>query len=441
MLFNSYTFLFVFLPVCIFGFLLTYKRSSQNKILFWLTACSLFFYSYEHPSYFFLIFFSIIFNYFVGSHLQDHANKKLLIIGIITNLMLLAYFKYMNFFTSEILSIFNNSNSIKLDIVLPIGISFYTFQSITYLVDSYKQLLKNKNFLRFALYITFFPQLIAGPIVHYSTVSKQFKSLKDNFHTENFIIGLTIFSFGLFKKVVIADTFGEKAHAFHQGVLLGSDPSFFTAWFGMFFYTIQIYFDFSGYSDMAVGLGRLFGIKLPINFWSPYKSTSIIDFWKRWHITLSTFLRDYLYIPLGGNRVGPIKRYLNLLITMLLGGLWHGAGWTFIIWGGLHGCYLMINHFFRYINIFKFIPLPKYISIRLGHILTFLAVIFAWVFFSAANVENAFSIANGMLGLNGIIIPSKIANLLGSNGEQIFALFFIKTQQYVEFVSKIKQPI
>ena len=313
---------------------------------------------------------------------------------LITDLGLL-YYKYAFFIISNIpiSQISELANSLNLnDIVLPLAISFFTFQQISYLVDAYSGGTKEYDFLNYCLFVTFFPQLIAGPIVHHKEIIPQFHRLRNFvFCHRNFALGLTLFIFGLSKKLLVADQLSPLvAQAFANASAL----NFTEAWVGALNYTFQLYFDFSGYSDMAVGLGLMFNITLPVNFNSPYKALSISDFWRRWHITLSNFLRDYLYIPLGGNRKGRTRQYINLLFTMLLGGLWHGAGWTFLLWGGLHGTFLVINHWWRGLKV----PLPKIIC----WFITFSAVVMTWVIFRAPNMHDAMEMLKAMVGLKGI---------------------------------------
>jgi D-alanyl-lipoteichoic acid acyltransferase DltB (MBOAT superfamily) len=293
-------------------------------------------------------------------------------------------------------------------VILPLGISFITFQKIAYLVDAYQGKTREYNFLHFCLFVTFFPQLIAGPIVHHREVMPQFNEPRIyRFSYENLAVGVTIFALGLFKKVMIADNIALHATPVFDAAAQGTPLSLLEAWSGALAYTLQLYFDFSGYSDMAIGLGRMFGIRLPVNFYSPYKAANIIDFWRRWHITLSRFLRDYLYIPLGGNRKGPVRRYLNLFVTMLLGGLWHGAGWTFVFWGGLHGLYLIINHAWQALR--RILGRPAGDGTRVGRwvgrILTFLAVVVAWVFFRAESFPAALAMLRAMAGFEGVVLP------------------------------------
>jgi D-alanyl-lipoteichoic acid acyltransferase DltB (MBOAT superfamily) len=300
-------------------------------------------------------------------------------------------------------------------ILLPLAISFFTFQQIAYLVDAYEGLTREYNFLHYCLFVTFFPQLIAGPIVHHREMLPQFASdTIYRFNQSTFTAGLTTFCLGLFKKVIIADGAATYATPVFDAAEAGEILTFFEAWTGAFGYTIQLYFDFSGYSDMAIGLGMMFGIRLPLNFFSPYKAVNIIDFWRRWHMTLSRFLRDYLYIPLGGSRRGKVRRYVNLMVTMLLGGLWHGAGWTFVAWGALHGFYLVVNHAWHAVRRSLGHNLEKttLAGRTLSRIVTLTAVIFAWVLFRAESFGGAMSIISGMVGLNGFALPSQVLSFL-----------------------------
>lgn len=320
--------------------------------------------------------------------------------GVAINLGILGFFKYWNFLADTLVSV-GLPTVPTTDILLPLAISFFTFQQIAFLVDARKGLVSDWRFLDYSLFVTFFPQLVAGPIVHHKDVISQFlreQSLKIN--RSDLKIGLIIFAIGLIKKVVVADSLAGYADATFAD---DAQPlSTAAAWAGTLAYSFQIYFDFSGYSDMAIGLARIFGIRLPLNFDRPYATSSIIDFWRAWHMTLSRFLRDYLYVPLGGSRAGPTRRYTNLLITMLLGGLWHGAGWTFVMWGAMHGAYLIINHAWR-------LGVSTYFGNRLtksmayqwaGRLVTFSAVTIAWVFFRAENFTDAMSIMSALFGLN-----------------------------------------
>ncbi len=336
----------------------------------------------------------MFFNYGVGTLLsKGHTfrKKSLLIFGIVSNLSLLGYYKYSDFFIENI-NILTNSNVPLLHMMLPLAISFFTFQQIAYLVDSYRGETKEYDFLNYALFVTFFPQLIAGPIVHHKEMMPQFSQKENkyiNYH--NVALGLFIFSIGLFKKIVIADTFAIWAT---EGFDVSSTLGFYQAWATSLSYTFQLYFDFSGYTDMAIGVALLFNIRLPINFDSPYKALSIQDFWRRWHITLSRFLKDYIYIPLGGNRKGELRTYTNLFMTFLLGGIWHGAGWTFIFWGFLHGAALVIHRAWSKLQI----KMP----LLLAWFLTFNFINIAWVFFRAKEWDDAIKVLRGMFGLSGI---------------------------------------
>jgi D-alanyl-lipoteichoic acid acyltransferase DltB (MBOAT superfamily) len=355
---------------------------------------------------------SILVNYFIGLLVRKHRNQLLLFLGILFNLGLLAYYKYANFFIDNV-NLVLSTNLVLEEIILPLAISFFTFQQIAYLVDSYRGEVEEYSFYHYILFVIFFPQLIAGPIVHHKEMMPQFiKDIiqKRGLQAENLAIGFSIFSIGLFKKIILADGIGTFATEVFRLAETDMVMLFFTSWTGALAFTFQLYFDFSGYSDMAIGLARLFGIKLPLNFNSPYKATSIIDFWRRWHITLSRFLRDYLYISLGGNRKGEVRRLTNLMITMLIGGLWHGAGWTFVLWGGLHGCYLVINHGWRKL----FGNNKSKLTSIVGWGITQITVVIAWVPFRAETLYGTKNIISGMLGLNGYEISPNISGKIGS---------------------------
>ena len=408
MLFNSYEFIFVFLPITIilfFGFI-EFHMLKAAKV--WLLISSIFFYAYWKITYLPLLLISVIGNYYFGKYINSSSlgstkSKILLGSGICFNLIILGYYKYASFFLTSFNQLFHTSWVVP-SILLPLAISFYSFTQIAYLVDAYKGQTKSQqyNLLDYTLFVTVFPQLIAGPILRHDELIPQFKKLKNFiFNHKNMAIGITWFTLGLAKKVLIADQLSPWVDV----VFSHADRvSFIEAWIGAFSYTFQLYFDFSGYSDMAIGLGWMLNISLPINFNSPYKALSISDFWRRWHITLSNFLRDYLYIPLGGNRQGKIRQYTNLLVTMLLGGLWHGAGWTYIIWGGMHGLFLVINHSWKKLGI----ALPKF----LAWLITFNAVIFSWVLFRASSLSDAVSMLQTMIGMKGIILLKDFASPL-----------------------------
>lgn len=414
MLFNSYSFLFAFLPITVLGFF-AIGRLGKLAGAAWLAGCSLFFYAWWDYRYLVLLVASICANYFVGSYIARHAasakGRLALSFSIAANLLLLGYYKYADFFLSSSNAILGTDWPI-LGIILPIGISFFTFTQIAFLADAYAGKVTEYRFIYYVLFVTYFPHLIAGPVLHHKEMMPQFDEGR-NYHLNpvNFAVGLTIFAIGLAKKVLIADNLASYAAPVFSPSL--DSPSFFLAWGGALAYTFQLYFDFSGYSDMAIGLSRLFGVRLPLNFSSPYKSRNIAEFWRRWHMTLSRFLRDYLYIPLGGNRHGEFRRQTNLMTTMVLGGLWHGAGWNFVIWGGLHGGFLVINQLWK--NLCRRIPfgLPPQLGRFLGVALTFICVVFAWVYFRAPDLSTANRLITGMLGGFGAALPEPILSRLG----------------------------
>lgn len=417
MLFSSYQFIFIYLPIVFLGFFWIAKSSYRLAAL-WLAAASVFFYGFWNPKFILLLLSSIFFNYGIGyaiGHAQGaRKNAKILLIAAIAaDLALLGIFKYKNFFITSVNSI-TGLGFPTADIVLPLGISFFTFTQIAFLVDVYRGIAREYNFIHYLLFVTYFPHLIAGPVLHHKQMMPQFASLSTyRMNADNITMGLTIFIIGLAKKVLLADSFAEYATPMFDAARDGTSPQFFVAWIGSLSYALQLYFDFSGYSDMAIGLSKLFGVDLPINFNSPYKAHNIIEFWRRWHMTLSQFLRDYLYIPLGGNRNGRIRRHINLMITMLLGGLWHGANWTFVLWGGLHGAYLVINHAWltAKIRIGFSSSNPTVVSKILGIALTFISVTVAWVFFRSESLDAAIRVIQGMSGWNGVSFPSALAQL------------------------------
>jgi len=393
MIFSSFEFLLFF----IITLSLYYKLGAikPSYAIGFLVLSSLFFYGWWKLEYLIILIISVLSNYFLAAYLRKYRSKLLLIIGISCNLLSLAYYKYAGFILININEVFTANLDI-ISILLPLAISFFTFQQIAFLVDTYKDPSFKYNFLNYSLFVTFFPQLIAGPIVHHTEMMPQFerqKLIKVNWH--NIHTGFVFFALGLFKKIVIADTLALTANPVFNLADSGVSVSTIESWLGSLAYTFQLYFDFSGYADMAIGLGLMFNIMLPFNFNSPYKALNIVDFWRRWHITLSRFLRDYLYIALGGSRNGQFKRYRNLLLTMILGGLWHGAGWNFIIWGALHGSYLCINHGWNYISS-KFAWLRTCMPASLALLITLLSVIIAWVFFRAITFDGAMLMLNSM---------------------------------------------
>lgn len=400
MLFNSFEFILLLLPATYCLWFIMRRLGKTMAALNILLLASLCFYAWWNPPYIFLLLASIVFNYILQNKITHNGSsgnlvydsKVYLSIGIFANLALIGYFKYANFFADNLAYLLNTSWNMR-NIFLPLGISFFTFQQIACLVDTYKGKIGSLKFYEYALFVTFFPQLIAGPIVKADEIIPQFKT-STVFHIDHdkLQFGLCLFAFGLFKKTAIADSFSPVVALVFD---TPSQPFFLDSFTGTLAYTLQIYFDFSGYSDMALGLGNMFGIDLPINFDSPYKSASIIDFWRTWHITLSHFLRDYLYIPLGGNRNSAARKYFNLMVTMLLGGLWHGAGWGFVFWGGLHGFYLVINNIWRK---HPLLPLPKVLC----WCITFPCVCFAWIFFRAKTFGRALDISRALFNFTHI---------------------------------------
>jgi len=369
---------------------------------------SFIFYGWWNPAYLPLLLGSILFNYIIGSLLRSqrisahYQRKMLMVLGVTANLLLLGFYKYTDFLIAN-LNYVMKTHIPGLNLLLPLAISFFTFQQIAYIVDAYKHEAENYSFVDYALFVAFFPQLIAGPIVHHGEMIKQFKSQANwRIDYRRLAPGIYLFFIGLFKKVIIADNLSCWAvWGFDQALQL----SFIEAWLTCLAYTLQLYFDFSGYTDMATGAALMFNIRLPVNFNSPYKAADIQDFWRRWHITLGRFLRNYIYIPLGGNRRGLSRTSLNLLVTFLLGGLWHGAAWTFVFWGFLHGAALVVQRWWRHAGL--------RMNYFLSWFLTFNFVNLAWVFFRAKSWADAEKVICGMLGLNGVVLPARWANMSG----------------------------
>jgi len=417
MLFNSFIFIFIFLPITfVVYFYLNQKKITQASKVFLLFS-SLFFYAWWGVEYLPLILLSVLFNFLVGNMLSQRVQggvyrKMLLIGGIAVNVGLLSYFKYLDFFIENI-NILWGTELKQFDLILPLAISFFTFQQIAYLVDSYRNKVPRTGILNYAVFVTFFPQLIAGPIVHHQEMMPQFSRPRNKVKDyRNIIIGLSIFAIGLFKKVVLADTFSVFAD---DGFQNSMQLSFWEAWTTSLSYTFQLYFDFSGYIDMATGAALLFNIKLPVNFNSPYKAINIQDFWRRWHITLSRFLKDYIYIPLGGNKSGNTRMMANIVITFTIGGIWHGAEWTFIIWGILHGFALVVFHLWSQHGV----RLPRVIS----HFVTFIFVTVSWVFFRASDTTEAINILHSMFSLNAENFSFSFAYLFIALGAFLVFLF------------------
>lgn len=450
MLFNSYSFIFLFLPVTVLGYLFVGRWQSRRVSLTWLVVCSIAFYGLWNPINLAIILPSIAVNYLLAISIRQQTLKGeagerlasvLLGAGVVFNLLFLGYFKYKNFFFENVNDLLG-TQFLLTAVILPLGISFITFQKIAFLVDVRSGAIKDFDLYDFLTFVFFFPQLIAGPIVHYREMMPQFEKINDKLDPRDFAVGLCLFAMGLFKKVVLAD--GIAVHA--SPVFLSADQGqlvgFASAWIGALAYTFQMYFDFSGYSDMAIGLARLFGIRLPMNFNSPLKASSLIEFWSRWHITLTRFLTAYVYTPLVMNltrsrmrrglpvltrKKAPLGAFLVLVAvptvwTMLLSGFWHGAGYTFLCWGLLHGVYLCINHAWRQWR-------PKWdkaayerVMRPLGFIMTFIAVVVAMVFFRAHTLDAALRVLHGMAGLEGATLPLAVFNRLSDLGLGLAAL-------------------
>lgn len=417
MLFNSLTFIFAFLPLAVAGFHVA-RRQSHQAGEWWLLGASLVFYAWWNPYYLVLLGATILFNYGVGVRMltlrkMARPTGWWFAFGIAVNLLSLAYFKYANFFMDSLNDALGTSFVLE-RILLPLAISFITFQKIAFLADVRSGRIDRLNLRTFALFAAFFPQLIAGPIVRYDELYTQ---LLDELRARRMWLdigaGLALFAIGLLKKVGLADYMADNADPAFTALAQGVSLSFVEAWSAALCFAFQIYFDFSGYSDMAGGLARMFGVRLPLNFNSPYKSASVIEFWRRWHISLSRFLRNHLYIPLGGSRRGPLRRNVNLMATMMLGGLWHGANWTFLIWGGLHGAYLIANHSWRAMA--RGVTMPR----AVGLVLTMLAVVVAWVFFRAESVGDSVAMLQAMAGSNGVALPITYGSALGPIADQI----------------------
>ncbi len=432
MVYSSYVFIFLFLPIVLGGYFALQNLKSELYQRLFLIVASLVFYGYNNIKYVPLIVLSIIINYIIAVLIQVLSTKRalfwriLLIIGILFNILLLGYYKYYNFFIENINALFGIDFALK-NIFLPLGISFFTFQQLSFLLSVYKGEEKVGTFYNYCAFVTFFPQLVAGPIVLYSEIIPQFEDSRTRrFNAENFVCGLFMFAIGLFKKVVIADTVSLYVdNGFNM-----ADPGAVAAWVTSLCYTLQIYFDFSGYSDMAVGLGKMFNINITHNFQSPYLSKSITEFWRRWHITLGRALSTYIYIPLGGNRKGIVRTCINLFLTFLVSGLWHGASWTFVLWGTLHGLFVVSERLLK--NILS--RIPTYIRTAF----TFIIVNFLWVLFRAESFSQAAKIYKGMfnfskfdigsldtIALDGIINFPAIIDIVAVLGTMLVLLFVV----------------
>jgi alginate O-acetyltransferase complex protein AlgI len=430
MLFNSFVYIILFLPIAVSGYYLLGRCKHPSLSRYLLVAASLIFYTCGGLRFLPLLLLSISINYCLGEGIlcsgnggEKRGRKALLASGIAFNVLLLGAFKYADFFIANINAL-AHSNMAPLGLAMPLAISFYTFRQIAFLVDCYRGDAIQGSFMDYCLFVSFFPSLIAGPIVRHREIMPQFA--QDNgqkIDYRNLSLGLTVFFLGLVKRVVIADTFGLWADA---GFVPGSSYTFIEAWASSLSYTFQIYFDFSGYTDMAIGSAYFFNIRLPFNFDSPYKALTIQDFWRRWHITLSRFLRDFIYIPLGGNRKGEAWIYVNLMITFLIGGLWHGAGWTFVLWGGLHGLALVIYRLWHRWGV----RLPM---LAAGFI-TFNFVNIAWVFFRAESIRDALSLLKGMSGLTGLTGGTLFAQIKGK--QELFSMVILTVTLAILFFVK-----
>lgn len=393
MLFNSYLFVLLFLPATLVLYF-ALNHFKYNRLAKWyLFFMSLWFYGYFNSKYLLIMISSILFNYMIYISLKNinkqHVRRLLLLLAVVFNIGILFYFKYFNFLIDNINYVLN-TNFVFHKLILPLGISFFTFQQLSFVIDSYKCKVPKYGFLDYALFVTYFPQLIAGPIVTHDELVTQFMDKsKKVFNWDNFSRGLYMFSLGMAKKVIIADTFGN---AVNWGFSHIPELDATNAFVVMLCYTIQIYFDFSGYCDMAIGIGSMMNIELPLNFNSPYKSLTILEFWNRWHMTLTRFFTQYIYIPMGGNRKGKCRTYLNTMVVFLVSGLWHGANWTFILWGGLHGAFSIITKHYR-----KFFD---NLHPALNWIITFSFVNVTWVLFRADSLSNAALFIKQILSLN-----------------------------------------
>jgi D-alanyl-lipoteichoic acid acyltransferase DltB (MBOAT superfamily) len=402
--------MYLFLPVALVAYFACRGVGTGRVATAWLTLASLVFYGYWNPVYLPLILASMAFNFGVGALLvrgertgaaadgagagqvRRHGSRAVLAVGVGVNLAVLGFFKYVDFGVSNI-NWLAGTQLTPMRIVLPLGVSFFTFTQIAYIVDCYYLEVKERDWLNFGLFVTFFPHLIAGPIVHHAEMMPQFADeRRKTIDWDNVASGLFLFAMGLVKKSVVADTFALWATTGYSG---GGVPTLAESWVTTLAYTMQLYFDFSGYTDMALGAARMFNIELPQNFDSPYQATDLQDFWRRWHMTLSRFLKRYLYVPLGGNRHGEGRTYLNLFLTFLLGGLWHGAGWTFVAWGAMHGLGTAGHRLWKERLGLR---MPRYA----GWSLTFLFVHVAWVFFRSPDFSTASAMLEGMVGFGGL---------------------------------------
>ncbi len=450
MLFNSLPFIFLFVPVLLTGFMILSLLDSRSASLRWIVVCSMIFYGLWAPINLAFVMCSMVFNYLLAVQIrncikQEYRREKLanvlLALGIVANLCFLGYFKYKNFFADNLNEVFGLSLEIT-KVVLPLGISFITFQKIGFLIDVRSKIVKDFSLDNFFVFVFFFPQLIAGPIVHYREMMPQFDRFSLRLSSENFVIGICLFSLGLFKKVILADGVASYVSPGFSAAAQGEPVELFVAWTSALAFTFQVYFDFSGYTDMALGLARVFGITLPMNFNSPLKASSIIEFWSRWHITLTRFLTAYIYTPLvirltrtrmsNGKSVlattsSAVGAFIILvswptMLTMLISGLWHGAGFNYILWGGFHGALLIINHAWRQWHPKWPVIIYEKVMNPIGFALTFISIVFTMVVFRAGTVTEAYGVYQGMLGLNGANVPVAILSQMGPLSEVLLSL-------------------
>ena len=427
MIFSSWQFIFVFLPAALAGFFLLPPRFRAARKV-WLLLASFVFYGFWKLEYVPLMALSIGFNYAVSETLVRWRGRRgrdgLVVVGVAANLLLLGAYKYANF-VAQIFGLITHRDLGHFQILLPLAISFFTFTQIAYVVDVYRDESRHHRFLDYALFVVLFPHLIAGPIVRHWEIIPQFADRDLRPDRTDLGVGVALFLMGLFKKVLLADAVAGPANAIFGLAATGGTVTCFDAWFGTLAYALQIYFDFSGYSDMAIGLARLFSIRFPMNFFSPYQAGSITEFWSRWHITLTRFLREYVYFPLGGNRCSPWRHTRNILVTMLLSGLWHGAGWTFVVWGGLHGVCLVVAHQWKQLRERCGWAWDRHRLYRAATMsLTFLVVILGWVLFRANDFPTAGRMFASLFGLHGFTVPfgvgeaqlglGRVASVLGA---------------------------
>ncbi|MFA5273185.1 MAG: MBOAT family protein [Candidatus Peribacter sp.] len=448
MAFDSPLFLFGFLPIVLLVVLALQYMGKLRLAMHALIVVSLVFYGWWRPAYLVVLIGSALFNYLCGLGLIRRKSRALLAFAITGNVLLLGYFKYLGFFAETLRSL-GMGHLPTISIVLPLGISFFTFTQIAYLVDTYRGITRERNLFNYLLFVTFFPNLLAGPIAHHAEILPQFKRAPGVI-SRNVAVGLTVLIIGLCKKVLLADTVGAYANLVFNAAAAGTAPGFADAWVGVIAYSFQLYFDFSGYSDMAIGIAHMMGIRLPINFNAPYRSSSIREFWKRWHITLSRFVMDYLYIPLGGSRHGQVRTLLNLFVAMVIAGLWHGAGWTFVFWGAWHGGLLVLHRVWLKVADYPVLRVVA-VPVRLFAVpLTFVMVTVGWVFFRAENFAAALVLLQGMAGLNAIafspdmsLLPSAFAwkrclELLAALA--VIVWFAPQTQSFVKEITPADTP-